>query len=121
VPVPFIAATPSVARTYMVFFDFDSAALTERANAVVTEAAANARRLTTTRIEVSGHADRSGTPDYNQRLSQRRGQVVADELIRQGIRRGDIGITAFGEGKPLVPTADGAREPQNRRVEIVLR
>jgi OmpA-OmpF porin, OOP family len=70
---------------------------------------------------VAGHADRSGSPQYNQRLSQRRADVVAAELVRQGVNRSDIGITAYGESRPLVATADGVREPQNRRVEIVLR
>ena len=81
----------------------------------------SARRVSATKIEVAGHADRSGTPQYNQRLSERRAQAVAAELVRQGVARTDIAITAFGESRPLVPTADGVREPQNRRVEIVLR
>ncbi len=46
---------------------------------------------------------------------------MAAELVRSGVDRGDIVVTAFGESRPLVPTADGVREPQNRRVEIVLR
>ncbi|HEY8611038.1 MAG TPA: OmpA family protein, partial [Roseomonas sp.] len=75
----------------------------------------------TTRIEVAGHADRSGTPQYNQRLSQRRAEAVAAELARRGISRPQMSIQACGESRPLVPTADGVREPQNRRVEIVLR
>jgi outer membrane protein OmpA-like peptidoglycan-associated protein len=104
-----------------VFFDWDRADLTERARQIIGEAAQNARRTQTTRIEVAGHADRSGTPQYNQRLSQRRADNVAAELVRQGIQRNEIAINAFGESRPLVPTADGVREPQNRRVEIVLR
>ncbi|MDB5373902.1 MAG: hypothetical protein JWP04_2544 [Belnapia sp.] len=112
---------PAVARTYLVFFDWDRAELTDRARQIIAEAAGNARRVAATRIEVAGHADRSGTPAYNQRLSERRAQTVAAELVRQGVSRGDIGITAFGESRPLVPTADGVREPQNRRVEIILR
>lgn len=112
---------PAVARSYLVFFDWDRAELTDRARQIIAEAAGNARRVAATRIEVAGHADRSGTPAYNQRLSERRAQTVAAELVRQGVSRGDIGITAFGETRPLVPTADGVREPQNRRVEIVLR
>jgi opacity protein-like surface antigen len=68
-----------------------------------------------------GHADRSGTPQYNQRLSERRAQAVAAELERRGVARSNMAIQAFGESRPLVPTADGVREPQNRRVEIVLR
>jgi len=43
---------------------------------------------------------------------------VRDELVRNGVAAGGIGTTARGESQPLVPTADGVREPQNRRVEI---
>jgi outer membrane protein OmpA-like peptidoglycan-associated protein len=120
-PVQPVAPAPTTARTYLVFFDFNRADLTARAREIIAEAAQNSRRVQSTRIEVAGHADRSGTPQYNQRLSQRRAETVASELVRQGVNRSDIGVTAFGESRPLVPTADGVREPQNRRVEIVLR
>ena len=119
-PAP-VAAAPAPARTYLVFFDWDRADLTDRARQIIAEAAQNARAVGSTRIEVSGHADRSGTPQYNQRLSQRRADAVAAELVRRGISRSEIGVQAFGESRPLVPTADNVREPQNRRVEIVLR
>ena len=119
-PAP-AAVAPSPARTYLVFFDWDRAELTARAREIIAEAAANAPRVQTTRIEVAGHADRSGTPQYNQRLSERRAEAVAAELLRRGIPRSGIVVTAFGESRPLVATADGVREPQNRRVEIVLR
>jgi outer membrane protein OmpA-like peptidoglycan-associated protein len=46
---------------------------------------------------------------------------VAEELVRRGIARQDIRITASGETKPAIITADGVREPQNRRVEIILK
>ncbi|MDO9711159.1 OmpA family protein [Paracraurococcus lichenis] len=120
-PVVAPVAPPAAARTYLVFFDWDRADLTARAREIITEAAQNSRRVSSTRIEVAGHADRSGTPQYNQRLSQRRADNVAAELVRQGISRNEITVTAYGESRPLVPTADGVREPQNRRVEIVLR
>ena len=118
---PMAAQAPAPARTYLVFFDWDRADLTTRAREIINEAAQNSRRVQATRIEVAGHADRSGTPQYNQRLSQRRADAVAAELVAQGVNRSDISVTAFGESRPLVPTADGVREPQNRRVEIVLR
>ena len=120
-PAPVATAPATTARSYLVFFDFDRADLTERARGIISEAANNARRGGTSRIEVAGHADRSGTPQYNQGLSQRRANNVAAELVRNGVRREDISVAAFGERRPLVPTADGVREPQNRRVEIVLR
>ncbi|MCO6419571.1 OmpA family protein [Siccirubricoccus sp. KC 17139] len=116
-----VAPAPAPARTYLVFFDWDRADLTSRAREIIGEAATNSRRVQTTRIEVAGHADRSGTPQYNQRLSQRRADAVANELVARGIGRNEISVTAFGESRPLVPTADGVREPQNRRVEFVLR
>ena len=118
-PAP--AAAPAPARTFLVFFDWDRADLTDRARQIIDEAAQTSTRVQTTRIEVSGHADRSGTPQYNQRLSERRAQAVAAELERRGVPRSAVVIQAFGETRPLVPTADGVREPQNRRVEIVLR
>ncbi len=124
-PVPVVAPAPAVvpapARTFLVFFDFDRADLTDRARAIIAEAATNAGRVGTTRIEIAGHADRSGTPQYNQALSERRAAAVAAELERRGIARSAMTVQAFGESRPLVPTADGVREPQNRRVEIVLR
>ncbi len=120
-PAPMPAAAPAPARTYLVFFDFDRADLTDRARQIIGEAATNATGQGVTRIEVAGHADRSGSPQYNQRLSERRAGAVASELERRGIQRNNISVQAFGESRPLVPTADGVREPQNRRVEIVLR
>ena len=120
-PAPAPAPTAGVARTYLVFFDWDRADLTARAREIIKEAATNAQRANVTRIEVAGHADRSGDAAYNQRLSQRRAEAVAAQLVRDGVARGAISVQAFGESRPLVPTADNVREPQNRRVEIVLR
>lgn len=119
-PAP-VAAAPAPARTYLVFFDWDRADLTDRARQIIADAARNARTVASTRIEVSGHADRTGTAVYNQRLSVRRGEAVAGELVRQGLARNEITVQGFGFDRPLVPTAMGVREPQNRRVEIVLR
>ncbi|MBO1073184.1 OmpA family protein [Roseomonas marmotae] len=115
------AVAPAPARTYLVFFDWDRADLTARARQIIAEAAQAASRVQATRIEVSGHTDSSGSPQYNQRLSQRRADAVAAELVRLGVQRSEITIRAYGESQPLVATADGVREPQNRRVEIVLR
>ncbi|MBR0655005.1 OmpA family protein [Plastoroseomonas arctica] len=118
---PAIVTPQGPARTYIVFFDWNRSDLTERARQIIGEAASASTSVASTRIEVAGHADRSGTPAYNQGLSQRRANTVAAELVRRGVNRSNIAISAFGETRPLVPTADGVREPQNRRVEIVLR
>ena len=112
---------PSQNRTYLVFFDWDRADLTNRARQIIAEAAQATTRVQTTRIEVSGYTDSSGTPRYNQGLSVRRAQNVAAELVRLGVPRQAITVQGFGETRQLVQTAQGVREPQNRRVEIVLR
>ncbi len=114
-PVP-----PGVAKTYLVFFDWDRADLTTRARQIVAQAAAASTSTQSTRIEVNGYTDLSGTAAYNQRLSVRRAESVESELVRDGVNRSEISIHGFGETNPLVQTAKGVREPQNRRVEIIL-
>ncbi len=112
---------PAEARTYLVFFDWDRADLSARARQIVAEAAAASQKVQTTTIEVNGYTDLSGTAAYNQRLSVRRAQSVEAELVRDGVQRNEISIHGYGESNPLVPTAPGVREPQNRRVEIILK
>ncbi|MBM3488240.1 MAG: OmpA family protein, partial [Alphaproteobacteria bacterium] len=102
------------------FFDFDSARLTDQARNIIRQAADAARRDGYARIDLTGHADRSGSDRYNLRLSQRRADAVKAELQRLGIRPNEIQTAARGESQPLVQTADGVREPHNRRVEIVI-
>ncbi|MDE8344536.1 MAG: OmpA family protein, partial [Acidocella sp.] len=72
-------------------------------------------------IEVNGYTDTSGTPQYNQGLSVRRAQAVAAELVKDGVPQSAISIHGYGETHPLVPTGPNVREPQNRRVEIILK
>ena len=117
-PAPRSAET---ARTYLVFFDWDRADLTDRARQIIAAAAQGAQQTQTTRIEVSGNTDTTGTARYNQGLSVRRAQNVAAELVRDGVPRSAITTQGFGFSRLLVPTGPGVREPQNRRVEIVLR
>jgi outer membrane protein OmpA-like peptidoglycan-associated protein len=119
-PVVAAAAPVAAARTYLVFFDWNKADLTDRARQIIGEAA-GARGTGVTRIEVNGYTDRSGSDQYNQGLSTRRANAVAAELVRRGVPRNEIVTRGFGEANPLVPTADGVREPQNRRVEIILK
>jgi outer membrane protein OmpA-like peptidoglycan-associated protein len=117
-PVP---AAPAAARSYLVFFDWDRADLTDRARQIVREAADNSTRVQYTRIDVNGYTDTSGSPEYNLRLSQRRAQAVTAELVHDGVPREAITVQGLGETHPLVPTPKGVREPQNRRVEIIIR
>ncbi len=117
-PPPPVAAP---ARSYLVFFDWDKATLTDRARQIIREAADNSTKVQYTRIEVNGYTDTSGTARYNMGLSIRRARAVQAELIKDGVPANAITIQGFGETHLLVPTGPGVREPQNRRVEIIIR
>ncbi len=120
-PMPMAAPAPAPARSYLVFFDWDKATLTPRAQQIIKEAADNSTKVRYTRIEVNGYTDTSGTPKYNQGLSIRRADAVAAQLVKDGVPKGAIAIQGFGETHLLVPTGPNVREPQNRRVEIIIR
>jgi OOP family OmpA-OmpF porin len=107
------------AKTFLVFFDWDKDNLSPRSAGIVRDAASYAQGTHYTRIDVDGNTDTSGTPAYNQGLSERRAHRVADELVRDGVPQNVISMHAYGDTKLLVSTGPGVREPQNRRVEIV--
>ncbi len=119
-PVPAAASAVQPARSYLVFFDWDKATLTDRARQIIKQAADNSTHVQYTRIDVNGYTDTSGTPQYNMGLSIRRADAVKGELVRDGVPVASIGTQGFGETHLLVPTGPGVREPQNRRVEIVI-
>jgi outer membrane receptor protein involved in Fe transport len=118
-PPPAPPVTQTYAKSYMVFFDFNKSDLTAQAIAIVDQAAKNAAPAKATELVVTGHTDTVGSDAYNMRLSRRRAESVAAELEKQGIKSSEIEIVAKGKHDLLVPTKDGVREPQNRRVTIV--
>jgi OmpA-OmpF porin, OOP family len=120
-PPPAPAPVAQPARSYLVFFDWDKATLTDRARQIIREAADNSTHVQYTRIEVNGYTDTSGTPQYNMGLSIRRANAVKAELIKDGVPANAITTQGFGDTHLLVPTGPGVREPQNRRVEIIIR
>ncbi|HEX4504612.1 MAG TPA: OmpA family protein, partial [Alphaproteobacteria bacterium] len=118
-PPPAHPVAPAVSRSYLVFFDFNKSDLTGQATQIVDQAASNAGPAHVTRLTVTGHTDTVGSDAYNMRLSRRRAESVAARLEKDGIASSEIEIVAKGKRDLLVPTADGVREPQNRRVQIV--
>lgn len=104
----------------IVFFEFDSDVPGEGASQTVQFVSQNAETCGWDSLRVIGHTDRSGSNQYNEGLSMRRARAVADLMASLGIDRSTISITAEGETNPRVPTADGIRSPENRRVEITV-
>lgn len=103
---------------YIVFFDWDKSDITPEAATILDSAISAYGNCDRVPIMLAGYADRSGTVTYNQGLSERRNSSVRGYLTSHGIPDGVISSQAFGESNPRVPTADGVRELQNRRVEI---
>jgi OOP family OmpA-OmpF porin len=112
-------AVPVAPKVFLVFFDWDKDTITPEGMQIIQQAAATFRAGGSVRIQVTGYTDRSGSPGYNQRLSERRANNVANALARLGVPRAQMAVSGRGENDNRVPTADGVREPQNRRVEIV--
>jgi OOP family OmpA-OmpF porin len=115
-PPPPAAAAPS----YMVFFDWDRSNLSQQALNTIKQAAGAYKTKGNARITATGHTDTSGPEAYNMALSLRRANTVKDALVREGVPATAIAVIGRGEQGLLVQTADGVREPQNRRVEIVI-
>jgi hypothetical protein len=112
------AADATVPHSYLVFFDFNKSNLTPEAVKIVDQAASDAAAGKATQIVVTGYTDTVGSDAYNMRLSKRRALSVQAELAKQGVPADSVAIYAKGKHDLLVPTADGVKEPQNRRASI---
>jgi len=114
------APAPAAAPSFMVFFDWDRSDLSPQARQTLQQVTQAYQQRGSARVVATGHADRSGPDDYNMALSLRRANTVKNQLIQNGVPATAISVVGKGESQPLVQTADGVREPQNRRVEIVI-
>lgn len=104
---------------FIAFFDWDSSEISPDAATVLDSTAASTAGCGSATIRVAGYTDRSGSDQYNMGLSTRRADAVRAYLVSHGTTA-QVTTQAFGESNPRVPTADGVRELQNRRVEITV-
>lgn len=101
----------------LVFFDWGKSELSGDAKAALDKVTENYRK-TPRPMTVDGHSDRSGPSGSNLASSRRRAKIARDYLAGKGIPADAMTVRAYGETWPIISTADGVREVQNRRVEI---
>jgi outer membrane protein OmpA-like peptidoglycan-associated protein len=71
-------------------------------------------------VEVAGHTDSTGSPDYNQKLSERRANSVAQYLESQGLATNRVVTVGAGETRPVADNSTPEGRQANRRVELTL-
>ena len=73
-----------------------------------------------TTISVLGHADSTGSDEYNMQLSQQRALSVSNYLAAQGVSPGRLSAVGYGESRPIADNSTAAGRAANRRVEILI-
>ncbi|MEQ1820622.1 MAG: OmpA family protein, partial [Terricaulis sp.] len=117
-PPPVAAACPT--SEFVVYFEWDRSNLNQAAMETIDAAVNRARQCNVSGTIVVGHTDTSGSPTYNQGLSERRASVVRDALVSRGLAAGSIQTQARGESDLARATRDGVREPLNRRTAVTI-
>lgn len=116
-----LEAQPPPPHTYTIYFYFETTVLKPDSMAMLDRIKAELKATQAAEIVVIGHTDRSGPGAFNDALSLRRAVTVRDAFVAIGVPRRSISVAGRGEREPAVPTANGVREPRNRRVEIKIR
>jgi outer membrane protein OmpA-like peptidoglycan-associated protein len=126
VPPPLLqpAAVPSsepcrVSLPVSIFFDWNIDTPPPETREVVTAVVSQMQNCGWARLGLIGHADRSGGDAFNEALSRRRAANAALMFENAGVPTAALVIEGRGEAEPALATADGIREPKNRRVEIL--
>lgn len=116
-----IEAQPVPPERFIIFFELRSSDLTEASAAQIPQIIDAIARHPAAEVDIVGHADRSGSSEFNDALSLRRANEIRGRLIGKMDNAEALRVTARGEGEPVVVTPDGVVEPQNRRVEVTVR
>ncbi len=116
-----LSATPKPPASFLLYFKPGSTELTENSQQQLPRILAAIRKRMPCEINIIGHCDRTGSREYNIRLSLARAQAVHTWLKTNGAADQTFKVESYGEEDPLIPTPDGVAEPRNRRVEILIR
>ena len=102
-----------------VLFDTNKATLKSGADQRVDRLASFLQKNPNERLIIEGYTDSTGSEEYNQELSQRRAQAVADALVTRGVPASRYQVVGRGPAFPLATNSTAEGRQQNRRVEIV--
>ncbi len=116
-----LAQQPARPRRFVVQFEPNGNRLAAGADAVLAEMRSALAALPAAEVVVTGHTDRVGSVEANDRLSRARAEAVRELLVAAGLARSAVTVAGRGEREPAVPTADEVAEARNRRVEIKIR
>jgi OmpA-OmpF porin, OOP family len=116
-----ISAQPAPPEQFMLQFEPGTAQLTAESQTQLDQIVVRAKARAGGEIVVTGHTDRQGALEANDKLSLERAQAVRAVLIERGFRAELVEAVGRGEREPLVPTDDEVAEPRNRRAEILVR
>lgn len=103
-----------------ILFDVDSAAVKPSLRADLLTVAQSLQKYPQSRVQVVGHTDNTGSAAYNQALSERRANSVADVLMEGGVPFERIETIGRGEDQPVASNLTEEGRARNRRVEIVI-
>lgn len=101
-----------------IYFDFDSANLSESARSTLAKNAAALAKETTAKIRIEGNCDERGSAEYNLALGERRAKAAQQYLSTMGVKPDRLSIISYGKEKPAVQGNDEAAWSKNRRDEF---
>ncbi|QCB46011.1 OmpA family protein [Hydrogenophaga sp. PAMC20947] len=116
-----LALQPAAPESFVLEFEPGSSTLTAESQARLPEVIARAQARAGGEIVVTGHTDRQGALEANDKLSLERAQAVRDLMVERGFKGELIEAVGRGEREPAVPTDDEVVEPRNRRAVVVVR
>jgi outer membrane protein OmpA-like peptidoglycan-associated protein len=105
----------------LVYFDFNVATLTDESTAELSEIADLMEGAPLMRVELDGHTDDVGTPEYNLKFSLDRAIAVRDYIVSHGVDGGRLVAKGFGFDRPVAPNDTDEGRTKNRRVEFRIR
>ena len=108
-----------LSKPQMVTFETNETRLTPHKTSKIFAMTEEAKRLDAPLVSIVGYADSTGTADYNMSLSLSRADEVAAMMINAGYPADRIAVSAYGEDRQLIKTADETSKAENRRVEIL--